>query len=173
MQVLSLMRSADLSINIIHFPISLQNFGKQVNIVRVVQNFWGLYRRWQHGELRGCQEHRSIYTETKKFNNSLQIRIFITEIHVEINTEFFTVNSITILSNTKYFVHCWKISFVWRAVAVIKYFQKDKLAIFWSSSTCIWDDSGQFWWILTYRGQFLDVMQNEFAVRNLSRLHVI
>ena len=34
----------------------------------------------------------NIYTETKKFSNTLQIRIFITEIHVEINTEFFIVN---------------------------------------------------------------------------------
>ena len=30
-----------------------------------------------------------LYTETKKFSNTLQIRIFITEIHVEINTKLF------------------------------------------------------------------------------------
>ena len=33
-----------LPIKIIHFPSSLQNFGKNVNIVQVVHNFiWGLY----------------------------------------------------------------------------------------------------------------------------------
>ena len=32
----------------------------------------------------------AIYTETKKFSNTSQIRIFITEIDVEINTNFLT-----------------------------------------------------------------------------------
>ena len=52
------------------------------------------------------------YTETKKFSNTLQISIFITEIHDEINTDFFfTVNAIVILFNAKYFMHRCKISF--------------------------------------------------------------
>ena len=34
--------------------------------------------------IRIFQKIYSIYTETKKFSNTLQIRIFITEIHVEI-----------------------------------------------------------------------------------------
>ena len=72
----------------------------------------------------------SIYTETKKFINTFQILVFITEIHVEINTEFLPVNAITISFNTKYFMHLCKISFVWNAVPVIKCFQKDKMSIF-------------------------------------------
>ena len=87
----------------------------------------------------------------KKFSNTSQIRIFITEIHVEINKNwirfFFLVNAITILSNTKY---C-KISFVWSAVPFIKnIFQKDKMSIFWTFSMCFGDGSWQFWWTLTY-----------------------
>ena len=121
---------------------------------------------------------KRIYTRwyiywNKKFSNTLQIRKFITEIHVEIYTEFFTVNMITILFNTKYFMHWCKISFVWSAVPVIKCFQKDKMSIFWSSSTCIWDCSRRFCWILTYQRQFLDIMQSEFVVRNFSRIYVI
>ena len=77
------------------------------------------------------------------------------------------------LFDTKYFMHRCKISFVWSAVPVIKCFQMDKMSIFWSSSMCIWDGSRRFWWILTYQRQLLDVMQSEFAVRNLSRLDVI
>ena len=57
---------------------------------------------------------------------------------------------------------------------VIKCFQKDKMSIFWSSSTCIWDGSGWFRWTLTYQRQFLDVLQSKFAVKkNISRLDVI
>ena len=66
---------------------------------------------------------KRIYTETNTYSNTSQICIFITEIHVKINTNlirFFAVNAITILSNTKY---C-KISFVWSAVPVIKCFSK-------------------------------------------------
>ena len=65
------------------------------------------------------------YTETKKFSNTSQIHIFITDIAIEINTNlilsfFFAADVITILSNTKY---C-KIVFVWSAVLVIKCFLK-------------------------------------------------
>ena len=66
-----------------------------------------------------------------------------------------------------------KISFVWSAVPVIRCFQKDEMSIFLSSSTCILDCSRRFSWILTYRRQFLDVIQSEFAVRNFSCLDVI
>ena len=60
------------------------------------------------------------------FSNTSQIRIFITEINVEIKTHWIrillAVNATTILVNTKY---C-KISFVWNAVPVIKRFSKEQ-----------------------------------------------
>ena len=57
---------------------------------------------------------------------------------------------------------------------VIKCFQKDKLSIFWSSSTCRGDNSGRLWWMYQmYQRQFLDNMQNDFAVINISPLYVI
>ena len=56
---------------------------------------------------------------------------------------------------------------------VINCFLKDKMSIFWSSSMCIWDCSERCWWILTYQSQFLDIMQREFAVRNISCLNSI
>ena len=92
---------------------------------------------------------------------------------LKLNIIFFTVNAMTILFKTNYFMHRCKILFVWSAVPVIKCFQKDKMSIFWSSSTCIWDGSGRCWWILSYQRRFLDVMQSEFVVRKLSRLDVI
>ena len=82
---------------------------------------------------------------------------------------FVAVNTITILSNTKY---C-KISFVWSAVPVIKIFQKDNISIFWTFSMCIGDGSRQFWWTLTYQRQLLDVILSGFAVRKVIRLDVI
>ena len=60
----------------------------------------------------------------KHFINTSQIRVFITEIYVEINTNFirrfFVANAMTTLSNTKY---C-KMPFVWSSVPVIKCFSK-------------------------------------------------
>ena len=64
------------------------------------------------------------YTETKKFSNTSQVRLFITENHPlklkhELNKTF-AVNAITILFNTKFCMHRWKISFVLSAVPVGK-----------------------------------------------------
>ena len=42
------------------------------------------------------------------------------------------------------------------------------MSIFWTFSTWFGDDSGQFWWILTYQRQFLDVIQSEYAVKKMS-----
>ena len=113
------------------------------------------------------------YTETKKFSNTSHIRIFITDIHVEINKNlnrfYFAVNVIALLSNTKY---C-KIAFVWSAVPVINVFQKDKMSIFWTISTCIRNGSGKFWWTFTLQRQFLDVISSRFAVKHVTRLDVI
>ena len=52
-------------------------------------------------------------------------------------------------------------------------FQKDRISIFWTFSTCIGDGSGQFRWILTYQRQFLDVIQSVLAVWNVTYLDVI
>ena len=133
----------------------------------------------------------AIYTETKKFSNTSQIRIFITEIHVEINTNliiFFgskcnynLIQYLIIFFGSKcnynliqYQIHLYcTISFLWSAVPVIKCFSKDKMSIFWTFSTCIGDGSAQFLWTLTNQRQFLDVIQSGFAVRNVTRLDVI
>ena len=72
-----------------------------------------------------------MYTETKKLSNILLICISITEIHVEINTDFVYSKCDCNLFNTKYFMHRCKISFVWSAVPVIKCFEKDQMSIFY------------------------------------------
>ena len=41
------------------------------------------------------------------------------------------------------------------------------MSIFWTFSTWFGDGSGQFWWTLTYKRQFLDVIQSGFAVKTL------
>ena len=47
------------------------------------------------------------------------------------------------------------------------------MSIFWTFSTWFGDGSGQFWWIITYERQFLDVIQSGFAVKNATRLDLI
>ena len=80
--------------------------------------------------------------QNPRWNNTNWIRYFV------------AVSAITILSNTKY---C-KISFVWSALPVIIFFQKDNISIFQTFSACIGDGSRQFWWTLTYQRQLLDVI---------------
>ena len=50
---------------------------------------------------------------------------------------------------------------------------KDNISIFWTSSTCIGDGSGQLRWTLMYQRHFRGVIQSGFAVRNVTRLDVI
>ena len=57
---------------------------------------------------------------------------------------------------------CHKMYFKWTKC---RYFEHSPR----SSENC----SGQLWWTLTYQRQFLDVIQSEFAVRNVTRLDVI
>ena len=113
------------------------------------------------------------YTETKKFSNSSQIRIFITDIHVEINTNlircFCRQNVITILSNSKY---C-KISFVWSAVPVIKCFSKGQIVNI-LNILCV--HRRRFWTILVEVHVPETVPRSytkRFAVRNVTRLDLI
>ena len=111
-----------------------------------------------------------IYTETKKFSNIPQISIFITEVHVEINTRWiriiFVVNAMTTLFNAKY---C-KISFVWSAVPVIKCFSKGQNINILNILCMLRRRFGWFWWTFTYQRQFLDVIKSVFAARNVTFL---
>ena len=77
-----------------------------------------------------------------------------------------------ILSNTKYCKIALKF-YMERSACHKMFFLKDKMAIFWTFSTCIGDGSEQFRWTLTYQKQFLDVIQSGFAVRNGTLLDVI
>ena len=49
-------------------------------------------------------------------------------------------------------------------------FVKDKMSIFWPSSTCIGECSGRFRWMFTYQIRFLAVQQSRFTERNPFRL---
>ena len=114
-----------------------------------------------------------MYTETKKFSNSLQIRIFISEIHVEINTIFFY--SKCDKNHIQYqLLHASLQNFICTEHSVCHtMFSKGQ-----NVNILIILHVHRRWfrtlmWILTYQGPFLDVMQSEFAIRNLSRLGVI
>ena len=52
------------------------------NCQRFLKNGWWYHHEISHDNLEDPSP--MTYTETKKFSNTLQIRIFITEIHVEI-----------------------------------------------------------------------------------------
>ena len=53
------------------------------------------------------------------------------------------------------------------------FFKKDKMYLFGTFSTWFGDGSGQFWWTLTYKRQFLDIIQSGLAVKNATRLDMI
>ena len=114
-----------------------------------------------------------MYTETKKFSNTSHLRIIISEIHVDINTNLirffcskcdYNLIQYQILQN---FI-CMERSACHKMLC-----KKTKMSIFWTFSTCTGDGSGQFRWKLTYQRQFQDVIQSGVAVWNVIRLDVI
>ena len=114
-----------------------------------------------------------MYTETEKFSNTSQIRIFISEIQVEIKTNLIRFFCSKCDYNLIQYQILQNFICMERSACHKKFCSKGQLPIFWTFSVCIRDGSGQFRWTLTYQKLFLDVIQSGFAVRNVTRLDVI
>ena len=111
-----------------------------------------------------------VYTETKKFSITSQIHIYITDIHVEINTNLIRF----------FAVHMWLQSYpipntatfhrMERSACHKKVFQKDKMSIFWTFSAYIGDGFWQFWWTLTYQRQSLYTIQSGIPISKIEKV---